>query len=150
MKPKIFKTIALTLACIIAVSQSGFSQGSPAPTPPAPPLAPDSNPQNRDNKEYNKKMQKLQEEMRDLQRQMSDLNREQIKKQALAMADLSKKIKTYNQTFTFNMNDKFKDFGSKFNTDTHFNFNFQNEDDRLLQEKIQRETGSLQKALNLK
>ena len=137
MKPKIFKTIALTLACLIAVSQSGFSQGSPAPTPPVPPLARDSNPQNLDSKEYNKKMQKLHEEMRDLQKQMSDLNRDQIKKQALAMADLSKKMKTYNQTFTFNMNDKFSSLSPRFNMDSHFNFNFQNEDDKLLQEKVQ-------------
>jgi len=140
MKLKIFNTALLSLACFLAVSKAGFSQQSSGSTlpPPAPQaIVPGLN-QNLDDKDYHKKMQKLQEQMHELQKQMKDLNREKFKKQALAMAELSKKWTDSGQTMVFKMNDKFKNFYfDRSNFNDHFNFNYNTQDDKWLKEKIQ-------------
>ncbi|MCJ8208278.1 hypothetical protein MUY27_01070 [Mucilaginibacter sp. RS28] len=116
MKTKIFNTLLMAIACIVAGFSPATAQQAVTITPAVPldnliePLpALDLYTLSADtylvtsvkDSSYRKEMKKLQEQMRSLQTQMNKLRTDEFRKQALAMADSNRKRVT--KTYSFNL-----------------------------------------------
>ncbi|NCD70282.1 DUF4097 domain-containing protein [Mucilaginibacter agri] len=101
MKTKIFNKILFTLLCLAAVNGTKAQQATPAvpakPAEPATPATPYTYSDTNNSKQYRDKMRKLEDQMRDLQKQINSVRSEELKKNALAMRESSRKLKSLNK-----------------------------------------------------
>jgi hypothetical protein len=140
MRSRIFSPKLLLICAFIIAAQAGFAQKD----------------KTNDDKEFNQQMQKLQEQMRDLQKQMSKLQVQKLKEKSVELQKLSKELSGQALAYTneFNVSGLSKGLGMMVapgtsNTTTRiyrngdlaksptiFNYNFNSNDDKNLQEKV--------------
>lgn len=127
MKTKIFKNIIFTLLCLTAVKGAMAQQTTPVPAAkpaePATPATPYAYSDTNDSKQYRDKMRKLQEQMRDLQKQMNSVRSEELKKNALAMRESSKRLNKSLGSITYSSDNNVSGLSKSLGVITNTNVN---------------------------